>query len=585
MLPPGEAISRRFAFVMTNVLAFSPYAYWQTHSNYEVAILSACRLRGAEVRAILCDGQLSECDMHCGASAGGPRPFSLCATCQAAGKAVFDETGLPYDWLGTYLTADDRREVFAWATELRPEQFAEAVFRGQPIGPWITSSVVTYWRRYPLPLDDWNTVNVYRGFLHAGAVACLAVGRLLEHIRPDALLLFNGRRSVLRVALNLAKQRGIRTLVHEAARDVKGTLAVVTDAMCTSAEPFRKFWRDWEDVPLTQLQLIDVHRFLLKRRHGAAPLDVKFTVANTGNTPLRTRLGVHNGTRLLALFNSSTDEFDGDPECPLPYPTQENWVERVVAWAGRRTDLVLAIRVHPCLAGVGWGTRAPALIDWYRNLATRLPANVRIFLPDDPQSSYELMDAADAAITYGSTAGAEFLALGKPVAVVPAFAIYEDCRGVVRLGDPASLESALDRLTTLTPSREYRRNAYRCLYRRCFHMPLPFKSVTLEGTFWSKPNYKDPAELREGFDEGLDRICRFLMEGTALFPGPNDSDRARCETDEDTFFERLEADPEAWSDDPDRMRRRLVAWARALRSAPRRTVRGVGHALLRLTGA
>ncbi|HEX5270817.1 MAG TPA: hypothetical protein VFW33_10035, partial [Gemmataceae bacterium] len=80
---------------MTTVLAFSPYACWRLHSNYEVAILSACREGGATVRAVLCDGQFSECDLHSGAGSQAPRPFTLCGGCQADARSVFEGAGLP----------------------------------------------------------------------------------------------------------------------------------------------------------------------------------------------------------------------------------------------------------------------------------------------------------------------------------------------------------------------------------------------------------------------------------------------------------------------------------------------------------
>jgi hypothetical protein len=571
---------------MTKILAFSPYALWRHHANYELAILTACRERGAQVRVLLCDGQFSECDLHCGAYSEAPRPFGMCKSCQSDARAIFGGGGLPYEWLSPYLTSENRREAFEWAAGVRPAEFASASFRGHPIGPWVTPSVVNYWRRYPLPLDDWNTVNVYRGFLHAGAVAYLGLSAALDHVSPDALLLFNAQRSVLRVAFKLARARGIRVLVHEATRETPGRLFALTNAGCNSNQPFREFWSNWGPVPLSRGQLTDVHRFLLNRRHGITALDAKFTVAGNGKDPLRKRLGVRDRDRLLALFNSSTDEFDGDSDCPMPYPTQEAWVERVVAWASQRSDCVLAIRAHPCLAGVGWGTRAPALVEWYRSLGERLPANVRLFQPDDPQSSYDLMDAADAAITYGSTAGIEFMALGKPVAVVPAFSIYEDCPGVVRLGNPAELESALDHLMSLGPNREYRRAAYRCLYRRYFHMPLPFKAVTMTATFESQLNYKEPRDLRAGVDDGLDRICEFLLDNKPLFASPTPTDLAQTTAEENSFYDLMESDPDAMKKPPsEQTHPRLLAWGRALRSLPRRAVRKIGYILLRIAGA
>src|SRR6516164_6171051 len=111
---------------MTKILAFSPYALWRQHSNYELAILTACRERGAQVRVLLCDGQFSECDLHSGAYSEAPRPFGMCKSCQSDAQTIFEAGGLSYEWLSPYLTSEDRREAFEWAAGLRPAEFASA---------------------------------------------------------------------------------------------------------------------------------------------------------------------------------------------------------------------------------------------------------------------------------------------------------------------------------------------------------------------------------------------------------------------------------------------------------------------------
>jgi len=73
---------------MARVLAFTPYAAWRIHTLYETTITRACRLRGAEVTHLLCDGVLSECDMYIAAISPSGRPFDLCTRCQAGAGAA-----------------------------------------------------------------------------------------------------------------------------------------------------------------------------------------------------------------------------------------------------------------------------------------------------------------------------------------------------------------------------------------------------------------------------------------------------------------------------------------------------------------
>ena len=59
---------------MTRVLAFTPYARWHFHTKYETTLTRACQARGAEVKHLLCDGLLSECDIYKAAEVHAARP-------------------------------------------------------------------------------------------------------------------------------------------------------------------------------------------------------------------------------------------------------------------------------------------------------------------------------------------------------------------------------------------------------------------------------------------------------------------------------------------------------------------------------
>ena len=203
---------------MSRILVFSPYARITFHTNYETTIARACQMRGAEIKYVLCDGMFAECDMHHGVMTGAGRPFDICSGCQATAKATIDRAGMAYEWLSKYVEPDEVQAIFEWAQTLNPAEFASARYRGYPIGEWIVSSVASYFRISETDLKDWQTVNVSRGFLQAAAVTCVGLDRLLDDWRPDSMLIFNGRWSVLRVAFNLVRMRGIRVLVHERER-------------------------------------------------------------------------------------------------------------------------------------------------------------------------------------------------------------------------------------------------------------------------------------------------------------------------------------------------------------------------------
>lgn len=509
--------------------------------------MRACKVRGALVKYILCDAIFAECDMYGAAMSASGRPLDLCEKCQAAARTALEQAELPYHWLSEYLNADERKDVFQWAQTLDPKNFHSAKYGHYRISEQVQTSVVSYFRSFPIRMDDWHTVNVFRGFLHAAALASIGVERILDSWQPDAIVLFNGRLSVLRVAFNLARERGIRVLVHERPRTTE-TLFVVENAKCTSPVPFQQFWRVWRSIALSRRELDQVSDWLRARRHRPKSTEISFGIPPQGTQQLRRALNLSESVKLIALFTTSTDEFSADPELQGPFPTQEIWIEKVVEWVSNHPECTLVIRAHPSLSGRGGIGFARSQVEWFEALKARVPANVIVVMPADILSSYDLMDLADLGCTYGSTTGLEMLALGKPVALVPGFAIYEDLPGIVRLSNPQKLEEQLDELLTLKPSREYRRFAFRCIYRAFFSMQIPFSLVSMVGQFESKLNYASIDALKPGLDAQVDRICNFLLRGEPIFPGPNLQELNRSNQDENDFLDGLDGNP-SWLED------------------------------------
>ena len=185
-------------------------------------MLHALRLRGATVTYVTCDGVFSDCDLY-QVSNGAPhgrRPDS-CLVCQASVAARLAAWSMPYRWLGRWLTPEDFDKATSWVSGLSPSDYPEATYGPDAthgrwaIGEWMRSSVHTHFRYNVLDPSAPDVEPVYGSYLYSGLLAAIALDRIFETERPDAQLLFNGRMGPTRVALELARQRGIRTICEE----------------------------------------------------------------------------------------------------------------------------------------------------------------------------------------------------------------------------------------------------------------------------------------------------------------------------------------------------------------------------------
>lgn len=533
---------------MTQILIFSPYAIWTIHTIYEKTIAQACQVRGARVDYLLCDGLLPECDQHWDSKANSPRPFDLCQRCQAAAKTDMQETGIPHRRLGEFVGPAVTAAAFSWAQGLRPDEFRDASFEDAPLGRWVQSSVISYFRQYPPDLTNWHVVNVYRGFLYSAAIVATGLKNYLRANEVDAAILFNGRQSITRVALELFRQFGIRVLTHERAEYSRGHINVKPNAHCMSLDPFRDLWSKWADVALDRPSLDEAQKWLLERKTGINLAWIPFNSCSDPETSFRAKMNLSADRQLWVLFTSSTDETAGDPDLKGPFDSQHAWVREVVKWVAMRHDVQLIIKVHPNLGGNLYIGKATDELRVYEEMRASLPHNVRIALPEDSVDAYLLAEEADVGLTYGSIIGLEMAMLGKPV-FLASRALYENCSTILSLRSKESLPGMLEKCLGASTNREIQREAFRLAYCYIRKFELDFPVITVLNVYEAQRNFSQPEELGPGKDASLDRICNYLIDGSPLFEAPSAQDLVRTTDEEDAFFDQLAA-PQLYAEVP-----------------------------------
>jgi hypothetical protein len=518
------------------VLCYAPYNRWTLHGQWEMTILQGLKHRGAEVQYVLCDGLYSDCDVFWEATS--PRPANACTTCQADVTRLVADMGMDFRWLGRYLTPDEGRTARAWADGLADDGLLTASYEAWPIADWVRLSVQSHLRRSELDLADAPVRRALRSYLFSGLIAAFALDRLLDESDPDVLLLFNGRQSSTRVALELARTRGLRTIVHE--RGVsKEELTLVENGSAVSLAPIREAWAQWADVPLSADEAEAVAQLVHARGQGR---DLSWRAFTTAPQPLhavRARLGLDPGRRVWALFTSSDDEIAGDADYASPFASQTAWIARVVEYARAHPEIDLVVRIHPNTGSRRSTGVNRTQLEQLQGLAADLPANVRLVAPEDDLSSYTLMELCSVGLTWVSTAGLELACRGKQVVVAAGNAIH-GTGFVGTVTDAGTFEAEhLDPLLDLpagAASAEIRRHALRFAHLWWIRMRIPFGLVRMPDPHTGQLTYTSLDALRPGRDAGLDRCARIVLDGEPVCPPPTAALRARSTDAEDALL-------------------------------------------------
>ena len=236
------------------------------------------------------------------------------------------------------------------------------------------------------------------------------VYQLLEKLKPDQVLIYNGRLFENRLFYDIAKSMGIEFVSLEG---VGGHI-----------EPYKKirFVGEWplnielygrmvEDLWKRSPQTLEektrqASTFYEKRRNGILVFDTKVYTKDQQKDLLPE--GFDSSQTNIAIYNSSQDEIAalGDEwQKGNLFTSQYEAIEFMLQHANPGIHFYL--RIHPNLKGVLY----KAHMELYD--LQKYP-NITVIAPESKVSSYALMDACNKVVTFGSSTGIEASYWGKP---------------------------------------------------------------------------------------------------------------------------------------------------------------------------
>ena len=114
-----------------------------------------------------------------------------------------------------------------------------------------------------------------------------------------------------------------------------------------------------------------------------------------------------------------------DPHIVDAFPDQISWLQMLCEYASRRDDIQIVVRIHPREGKRGAGFDSEHL-QKLKATFTENTSNFIIIWPDEPISSYDLMELADVCLVAWSLMGQEAARLGIPVLSFTGNMFYPD---------------------------------------------------------------------------------------------------------------------------------------------------------------
>ena len=481
---------------------------WAAHVQWEAVIAQSLRLRGADVRFLTCGGGLGVCDRS-NTWESPPPPCRSCSKYVDDSLAAhgFERTELSDHWNGRVPSGGQ-----GWP-ELDGLALADLVdveYHGLPLGRLVEIPVKWFLLRADLTGDP-LAARTYRAFLRSARSIADALTVEIDRFGPDVAVLCNGLFLFEAVAGAICERSGIDVVTYERGL-IKETLLFRRNAIACLMD-FTPFWPEWADRPLTDAEASRLDDYLDERRLGRRTIDRYWDEVSFSHDERSREV-----TRVTLLPNLTWDSAVIGQSAA--YDGLEPWIRDTIELVAHRAGVHLTIRVHPAETKLpGKQTREPV-----QDLVARhfpdLPDNVSIIGPDDPTSTYTVLEDTDLVLVFSSTTGLEASMMGKPV-IVAGQTHYRGKGFTVDAEDPSDYEFVLGK--ALADPAAYRPDvdlARRYAYLLFFRAPVDCPGAEEHVLGLARLTVSTADDLRPGADESLDRICEGILLGRDFGPLP-----------------------------------------------------------------
>lgn len=417
----------------------------------------ALRLAGTPVVHFLCNAGLRPCVLGTNREkVDAPPPCKGCIT-----QTHTAYTGAVERWFEFQADSSLQQAL----TTLNLSQLRAFEFQGLPLGEMVLPSLRWILRKNTLA-EDGATCFLYRQYIQSAWSVAQQFARLLEDVRPLAVVVFNGMFYPEAAARWMAGKYGVKAISHEVA--LRPLTAFFTTGEATAypidiPEPFE----------LTAEQDARLDAYLQQRFQG------NFSMAGIKFWPEIRALGAEfwqKASRFKQVVPVFTNViFDtSQGYANVLFADMFAWLDQVLEIIRAHPETYFVIRAHPDETRPGKESRQ-SVADWVQR--NKLAALENVLFVDSRQyfSSYELIQRCKFVMVYNSTIGLEASLLNAPVL----------CGGKARFTQiptvffPASAAAYRQQAEEFLADKKisvpefFNRNARRFLYVQLFRTSLP----------------------------------------------------------------------------------------------------------------
>jgi hypothetical protein len=372
-------------------------------SPVEYGLAIALRLRGHDVRGVLCDGLLPLCEMNLGPNIRPP-----CEACIMHLSRYEDAFGFNYARLTDFLSEKDRREAEQLVARTPNEGLLGLVVNRVRVGRLARRELQRYYRGFVFdpPRDP-----TFRRWLVSAVLLTWLSERWLERNQPDIVGVCSGRTLNTACVFEVGRLRGIHVVTWDGTASHPDGLMFSHNQSATEI-PLDDAWMEASKRRLSTTEMKKLTEYLSRwARSEVTPFPYNLKPIDDP-AMIRRELGLRPGAPTVVAFtNTSWDIAVIDRD--VGFNSMFDWIFSLVEYAMTRPEIDFVVRAHPAEKNVPLElrSRTPVVTEIKKRFQP-LPNNIRLIEGDNPISSYTLAAMAQVNMVYASRLGLELALRG-----------------------------------------------------------------------------------------------------------------------------------------------------------------------------
>lgn len=326
--------------------------------------------------------------------------------------------------ISNYLNKEDESQVEEIFSALNKTDIQKLTYHGVDVGKIAAYEVLIKFKKTSVNFND-KEFLYYEAYIKNALLSLMAFIKIYNQEQPDILIAYSPQYAVLGVCARYFELKGKKIYFIEGSSNIEeryGALRIWDWAKFGLTNPALTYWNDTISLKLSGSDYTRVEKHI-NRLLNASSFSV-YSEPTTGQFDMRKHFSIPQNVKVVVAAMSSYDEvfsafyinrFPPDKYISNVFKDQIEWIKETINFFAKRPDLFLIVRIHPRT----FPSKRNALMAQEQvNLAAILasiPKNVRVNLPTDKISIYDLYGQIDALTTGWSATGVEAMMFNVPV--------------------------------------------------------------------------------------------------------------------------------------------------------------------------